>query len=177
MARQFRATISPMYSGRLSIFLLITLLFPMKQVVNPQRDVNAEETVAANFLQLRREAGLPLLKRVEGSAFSEAACEAASRGNPEKVWVENADYAATTYSTAHPENGEPIKSMATRPWKPDQQVVIGVCYASTPAFSAGRYWISVGVVRNSAEKTVADLLSGRASAPKTRAMATSDTGE
>lgn len=166
-----------MYPGRLSIFLLITLLFPVKQVVNPQRDVNAEETVAANFLRLRREAGLPPIKRVEGGAFSQAACEAASRGNPEKVWVENGDYAATTYSTAHPEDSETIKSMATRPWKPDQQVVIGACYATTPAFSAGRYWIAVGVVRGAAEKSVADLLSGSPSAAKTRAAMTAQSGE
>lgn len=166
-----------MYSGRLSIFLLITLLFPVKQVVNPQRDLNAEETVAANFLRLRREAGLPSIKRVEGSAFSQAACEAASRGNPEKVWVENADYAAMTYSTAHPEDSETIQSMARRAWRPDQEVVIGACYATTPAFSSGRYWIALGVVRGAEEKSVADLLSGRPSAPRARAMPTAQSGE
>jgi hypothetical protein len=173
---RFRATIGAMYSGKLSLFLLVTLLFPTKQVVSPQRDMNAEETVAANFMKLRHEAGLSSIKRAEGNAFSQAACEAAGRGNPEKVWVENADYAAMTYSTAHPEDGEAIRSMATRPWKPDQQVVIGVCYAATPAFPSGRYWVSMGVMRGSAEKTVADLLSGKPSGPKARAT-TLDSGE
>ena len=160
-----------MYSGKLSLFLLVTLLFPTKQVVSPQRDMNTEETVAANFFKLRREAGLSSIKRVEGTSFAGAACEAAGRGNPEKVWVENADYAAMTYSTTHPEDGEAIQSMATRTWKPDQQVVIGACYATTPAFPAGRYWVSVGVMRGAAEKTVADLLSGKPTAPKTRTVA------
>ena len=177
MGLRFRVTISLMYSGKLSLFLLVTLLFPVKQVVNPQRDVNAEETVAANFLRLRREAGLPPIKRAEGSAFSGAACEAASRGNPEKVWIEDADYAATTYSTTHPEENETIKSMATRPWKPDQEMVVGGCYATTPAFSAGRYWIAVGVVRGATEKAVADLLSGRAGGPRTKAATISQPGE
>ena len=150
-----------MYSGKLSFFLVLTLMLPTHQVVNPQRDVNAEETVAVNFLRLRREAGLPELKRVEGSTFSQAACEAAGHGNPEKVWVENANYAAMIYSTTKPEDAEAITAMATRSWKPDQRVVIGVCAADTPAFPAGRYWVALGVLGGVSERSVADLLSGR----------------
>jgi hypothetical protein len=150
-----------MNSGRLIFFLVITVAFPTRQVVVPQRDVNAEETIAANFINARRSANLPLLRRAEGTAFSQAACEAAAHGNPEKVWVENTGYAAMIYSTPKPEERDSITSLALRPWKSDQRLVTGACYAQTPAFSSGRYWVAVGVVGNVSERTVADLLAGR----------------
>jgi hypothetical protein len=137
------------------------VLFPTYQVIRPQRDVNAEETVAANFLKIRREAGLTSLKRVEGGIFSEAACEAAAHGSPEKVWVENANYAATIYSTTKPDDLQQISALATRTWKTDQRFLVGACLASTPTFPSGRYWIAMGVVGGVSEKSVADLLSGK----------------
>jgi|SRR4051794_18684654 hypothetical protein len=150
-----------MNSGRLIFFLVITVAFPTRQVVVPQRDVNAEETIAARFAEARREATLPMLRRAEGSPFSQAACEAAEHGNPDKVWVENSDYAAVIYSTAKPEETGPITGLAMRPWKGDQRLVTGACFAQTPAFTSGRYWIAIGVVGNVSERMVADLLAGR----------------
>jgi hypothetical protein len=166
-----------MLSRRLSCFLLITLLLPTYQVVNPQRDINAEETVAASFLRLRREAGLPAVRRNEGSTFSLAACEAASHGNPEKVWVENANYAAMIYSTVRPEDAGSISSLATRRWRPDQRFLVGACLADTPAFPSGRYWIALGVLGNTSERSVADLLSGRPISARQRGVATGQNGE
>jgi len=161
-----------MLPRRLSVFLVITLLFPTYQVIRPQRDVNAEETVAANFLKLRRDAGLAPVKRIVGDAFSRAACEAAAHGNPEKVWVENANYAAMVYSTARPEDVQQIAAMATRTWKPDQRFLIGACAATTPAFPSGRYWVAVGVLGEVSERSVAELLSGRAVTTRVRAATT-----
>ncbi len=165
----FSARISPMFPRRLSLFLLIVFMVPTHQVISPQRDQNAEETVASGFLRLRQQAGLPPLKRVEGTAFSRAACDAASHGNPDKVWAENANYAAMIYSTAKADNVEPIEAMASREWKPDQRLVVGACFANTPAFTSGRYWIAVGVVGGGSEKSVADLLSGRPASRKSAA--------
>jgi hypothetical protein len=150
-----------MNSGRLVLFLIITLAFPARQVVVPQRDVNAEEAVSANFARVRRDASLPALHRAEGSAFAQAACEAAAHGNPEKIWVENAAYAAVIYSTAKADDLEPITNLAARPWKGDQRLVTGACFAQTPAFPTGRYWVAVGVIGNASDKSVADLLAGR----------------
>ncbi|HVZ17375.1 MAG TPA: hypothetical protein VG897_09690 [Terriglobales bacterium] len=149
-----------MFPRRLSFFLLIALLMPTYQVIRPQRDLNAEETVVANFLRLRREAGLPLIKRAEGNLFSRAACEAAEHGNPDKVWVENANYAAMIYSTPKADDSQSIDAMAKRPWKGDQRLIVGVCTANTPAFPSGRYWVAMGVVGSASERSVADLLSG-----------------
>ncbi len=162
----FGARISPMFPRRLSLFLLIVLMVPTHQVISPQRDQNAEETVAAGFLRLRQQAGLPALRRVEGSTFSRAACDAASHGNPDKVWAENTNYAAMIYSTAKADSVQPIEAMAARSWKPDQRLVIGACFASTPAFTSGRYWIAVGVLGGASERSVADLLSGKPSSKK-----------
>jgi hypothetical protein len=151
-----------MNSGRLIFFLIFTLAFPTRQVVVPQRDVNVEEAIAGKFEEARREARLPELRRLEGSAFSRAACEAAEHGNPDKVWVENAGYAAVIYSTSHPEDAAHLMSLAMRAWKPDQRLVTGACFAQPPAFSSGRYWVAIGVVGGVSERTVADLLAGRA---------------
>ena len=155
-----------MFPRRLSLFLLIVLMVPTHQVISPQRDTNAEETVAAGFLRLRQQAGLPPLKRAEGTTFSQAACDAAGHGNPDKVWAENANYAAMIYSTAKADSVQPIEAMASRAWKPDQRLIVGVCFANTPAFTSGRYWIAVGVLGGTSDKTVADLLSGKPSSKK-----------
>jgi hypothetical protein len=165
-----------MLPRRLSLFLVIVVLFPTHQVIRPQRDVDAEETVAASFLRVRRDAGLLSLRRVEGSVFAQAACEAASHGTPEKVWVENANYAAMIYSTAKTEDVQPIQAMAIRMWKGDQRVVIGACVANTPAFPSGRYWIAVGVIGGATERSVAELLSGRPAATRSRAALNSQQG-
>jgi len=166
-----------MHPGRLSLFLLVTLIFPIHQVVSPQRDLNAEETVAANFLRMRREAHLVPLTRVEGSSFSLAACEAAGHGSPEKVWVENANYAAMLYSTPRADAVDAINSMAIRVWKTDERFVVGACSANTPAFPAGRYWIAVGVIGTTTDKSVAELLSGRAVSAKVHPTNVAQTGE
>ena len=150
-----------MFHRRLSFFLAIALLLPMHQVIKAQRDTNAEETVAANFLRLRHESGLAPMRRGEGNVFSQAACEAAAHGNPAKVWVEDANYAAMIYSIARPDDARAIGTMATRLWKGDQRFVVGVCAATTPAFPSGRYWVAFGVIGGVSERTVADLLSGR----------------
>lgn len=163
--------------GRLSVFLLLTLMFPIHQVVSPHRDANAEETVAANFLRLRHEAGLMAVKRIEGATFSVAACEAAEHGNPEKVWVENANYAAMIYSTPRPDAVDTISSMATRDWKADQKLIVGACQAKTPTFESGRYWIAVGVLGGVSERSIADLLSGRPATNRPRAISAIQTGE
>lgn len=161
---------------RLSLFLVLTLLLPMYQVIRPQRDINAEETVAANFLRVRREAGLLPVRRAEGGAFSQAACEAAGHGNGDKVWVENANYAAMLYSTAKPEETQPIGALAVRPWSGDQRFVVGACSATTPAFPSGRYWVALGVLGDTTEKAVADLLSGRPVAARARNVSGSSQG-
>lgn len=151
---------------RLGLFLAIVLFLPNMQVVTPQRDINAEESVAINFQRLRHDAGLPPLKRIQGSTFAEAACRAAERGNAEKVWVENANYAAMIYSTAKPEDAEPVAQLATRAWKSDQKLIVGACGAATPEFSGGRDWIAVGVLGGVQERSVAELLSGGSATAK-----------
>ncbi|MGZ4813982.1 MAG: hypothetical protein ACXVZV_01135 [Terriglobales bacterium] len=159
--------------------MAIALLLPTYQVIRPQRDINAEETVAANFLRLRHEARLPAIKRVEGNVFSQAACEAAGHGNPDKVWVENTNYAAMIYSATRVDDTQQIAAMATRALKADQRVVIGVCAANTPAFPSGRYWVALGLIGEVSERSVAELLSGRPVTTRLRAAASSQqqTGE
>ena len=147
-----------MDARRLSLFLAITLVLPCYQVVNPQRDINAEETVAVTFLRSRRDAGLPVMGRAQGSDFARAACQAAERGNRDQVWVENVNYAAMIYSTAKPENAAAVAQLATRQWPEDRRFVVGACEASTPAFPSGRYWVAMGVLGATSERAVAELL-------------------
>ena len=156
-----RTRISAMLPRRLSVLLLILLILPNGQGVTPQRDVNAEENVAVTFVRMRREAGLPALARAEGSAFARAACQAAERGSRDKVWVENATYAAAIYSSAKPEMADAIGQLATRTWPSDRRLVVGACSANTPAFPSGRDWVAIGVVGGNSERSVAQLLTGQ----------------
>ena len=151
-----------MLHRRLAFVLFVTLLFPLHQVVTVRRDVNAEETVAVNFLEARHRAGMTLVKREEGSAFATAACGAAYRGRADQVWLEGLGYVAVMYSTSHPEDVDPVARLAQRPWKADDRLVTGVCFGSPPAFPAGRYWVAVGVLSNASQNSVSELLGGRA---------------
>lgn len=153
--------ISLMLARRLSLFLAIVLILPTAQVVNPQRDVNAEENVAVSFVRARRGAGLPPLPRAEGSAFAHAACQAAQHGSQDKVWVEDANYAAAIYSSANPESADAVTQLASRPWPPDRRLVVGACSANTPAFPSGRDWVAIGLVGAASERSVARLLTGQ----------------
>jgi len=150
-----------MLPRRLSLFLAIILVLPTAQVVNPQRDVNAEENVAVSFASLRRHAGLPLLMRSDGTAFARAACLATEHGSSDTVWVEDATYTAAMYSSAQPESADVIAQLGSRAWSSDRRFVVGACSASTPTFPAGRDWVAVGVVTAAAERSVADLLTGK----------------
>jgi len=152
--------IGPMLPRRLSFFLAISLMLPTYQVVNPQRDLNAEENVALNFLRIRHSAGLPPLRRAEGSAFSRAACQVAEHGSTDKVWAEDATYAAVMYSSAKPESADAVTQLATRSWPADRRLFVGACAASTPAFPSGHYWIAIGVLGATSDRSVAELLSG-----------------
>ena len=150
-----------MLAQRLSLLLAIVLIIPTAQVVNPQRDVNAEENVVVSFGRLRHEAGLPSLTRAEGSAFARAACRAAEHGSRDRVWVEDAKYAAVIYSSVKPESADAIAQLASRAWSSDRRLVVGACSASTPTFPSGRNWVAIGVVGGTSERSVAERLSGQ----------------
>src|SRR5581483_4574994 len=150
-----------MLPRRLGLFLAIVLILPTTQVVNPQRDVNAEENVAVSFARVRRESGLPSMMRAEGSAFARAACQAAEHGSRDEVWVEDANYAAVISSSAKPESADGIAQLATRAWTSDRRLVVGACSASTPAFPGGRDWIAIGVLGGASERSVARFLTGQ----------------
>lgn len=153
--------IGAMDARRLSLFLVIVLIVPTAQVVNPQRDVNAEENVAVSFARLRRESGMPQLSRAEGSAFAHAACQTAEHGNRDKVWVEDASYAAVIYSSAKPESSDVVAQLASRVWPSNRRLVVGACSANTPAFPSGRDWVAIGVVGGTSERSVVQLLTGQ----------------
>ena len=165
MEMGFRAKIRAMHHGKLALFLLLTIFLPTHQVVMPQRDINAEETVARNFQRLRETANLPPIEREEGTAFSRAACEAAAHGLREKISAEGANYSALILTSANADEPEAIRALALRAWKPDDRLVTGVCFANTPAFASGRYWIAVGVLANASEKSVSELLGGGSNIP------------
>lgn len=150
-----------MLASRLSLFLAITLIVPTAQVVNPQRDVNAEENVAISFVRMRHESGLPTLKRADGSAFARVACQAAEHGNSDRVWMEDASYAAVIYSSAKPEAADAIAQLASRTWPSDHRLVVGACAATTPTFPSGRDWVAIGVVGATSERSVAERLTGQ----------------
>lgn len=150
-----------MHHEKLAFVLFLTLLLPTHQMVLPQRDINAEENVASNFLRLRKQANLEATRRMDGAGFAAAACELARHGRTEKISVDGANYSAMIYSTAHEEDAEPIAAMATRTLKNDDRLVTGVCYAKTPAYPSGRYWVAVGVVNGASERSVAQLLGAR----------------
>jgi hypothetical protein len=147
-----------MNQGRLAFILLLIVVLPTHQVVAPQRDINAEESVAVNVMRLRKHANLDAVKRLEGSAFAAAACESARHGRSDKISVDGANYSAVIYSTAYPEDAEPITALATRALKADDRMITGACYANTPAFPSGRYWVAIGVVNGANERAVAQLL-------------------
>lgn len=153
--------IGAMLSRRLSIFFAIWLVFPTAQVVNPQRDRNAEENLAVVFDRLRAESGLPVLKRMEGTAFARAACQGAKHGRHDQVWVEDSDYAATMYSSPTPESITMLAQLAARSWPPDRRLAIGACAATTPAYPAGRDWVAIGILKEKSERVAAELLGGR----------------
>ena len=151
-----------MLARRLSLLLVILLIFPTSQVVNPQRDVDAEENLAVTFARLRAEAGLSALQRGGGTAFAGAACRAAEHGSRDKAWVEDANYAAVIYSSAKPESADVVAQLAGRSWPPNRRLFIGACAARTPTFPSGHDWVAIGVLGDASERSVAELLSGGA---------------
>ncbi len=123
-----------------------------------KRDVNAENRIAEKFVRMREAAKLPAYARLDGADFAKAACDAATEDKVEEQRVENRDAVAFIYSTSDPEMGDTLAYISTRPWKHVRNFVVGACYARSPTYLSGRYWIAIGVLGGKFDKFIADLL-------------------
>ena len=145
--------------GVMSRFVLagvvLTLQTAFGQQSIPKKEKAAGDAVARLVEQIRRENGIPKLRRIEDRYLRPDACRRATRndkvpgqtagiGPPEKVGMLSVFW----YSTVDPGQPPPeLVQWAKGPapqYEQPHRFSVGVCLISTPEYPEQRYWIDIG---------------------------------